>query len=141
MIQRIQSVWLLLAAICAFVTYTLVLYVGTLPDATKKQFVLGDHFLLVAFIVALGVLALICIFLFKNRKLQFRLTILTLVLTIGFIIVQYLLIEQFKKEYTFQTGSYQVAALMPIVMIIFLILAARGIYKDEKLVKSLDRLR
>lgn len=141
MIQRIQSVWLLLAAICAFVTYPLVLYVGKHADTTERKFLLGDHFILMLFIIALGVLSLITIFLFKNRKLQFRLTILNIVLTIAYIFVQYLMIEQFKKDTLVQTGSYQVAALLPLLMVIFLIMAARGIYKDEKLVKSLDRLR
>jgi hypothetical protein len=141
MIQRIQSIWLLLAAICAFVTYPLVLYVGTLVDGSERKFLLGDHFLLMMFIIALGVLSLICIFLFKNRKLQFRLTIFTIVLTIGYLFLQYIMIEQFKKDSAIQTGSYKVAALLPLLMIIFLILAARAIYKDEKLVKSLDRLR
>ena len=141
MIQRIQSIWLLLAAICAFVTYPLVLYVGKLADGSERQFLLGDHFLLMMSIIALGVLSLVCIFLFRNRKLQFRLTILGLVLTVGYVFLQYLMIEQFKKDLTIQTGSYKVAALLPLLMIIFLILAARGIYKDERLVKSLDRLR
>jgi uncharacterized membrane protein YsdA (DUF1294 family) len=141
MIQRIQSLWLLLAAICAFITYTLVLYIGNVADGTQRQFRLGDQFLLVLFIIALGVLSLITIFLFKNRKLQFRLTILNIVLSIVYIFVQYLFIEQFKKDNAITTGSYQVSALLPIVMTIFLIMAARGIYKDDKLVKSLDRLR
>ena len=141
MIQRVQSIWLLLAAVCAFVTYPLVLYVGKLVDGSERQFLLGDHFLLMMFIIALGVLSLICIFLFKNRKLQFRLTILTIVLTAGYLFLQYLMIEQFKKDSAIQTGSYKVAALLPLLTIIFLILAARGIYKDDKLVKSLDRLR
>ena len=141
MIQRIQSVWLLLAAICAFVTYTTILYAGTLADGTKRLFALGDQFLLVAIIIALGALSLICIFLFKNRKLQFRLTIVAILLTVGYLFLQYLRVEEFKKVNAVQTGSYQVAALLPILMIIFLILAARAIYKDDKLVKSLDRLR
>ena len=141
MIQRIQSVWLLLAAICAFVTYPLVLYVGKLADASERQFLLGDHFILMIFIIALGILSLITIFLFKNRKLQFRLTIFAIILSIGYIFVQYLMVEQFKKDSLIQTGSYQVAALLPLLMVIFLIMAARGIYRDEKLVKSLDRLR
>lgn len=141
MIQRIQSVWLLLAAICAFVTYTLILYSGTLADGSQVLFALGDHFLLVAVIIALGILCVINIFLFKNRKLQLRLTILAIVLTLGYLALQYFSIEQFKKDNAIVTGSYQVAALLPILIVIFLIMAARGINKDEKLVKSLDRLR
>jgi hypothetical protein len=141
MIQRVQSIWLLLAAICAFVTYPLVLYIGKLADGTERQFLLGDHFILMLFIIALGLLSLVCIFLFKNRKLQFRLVVLDIVLTVAYVFLQYVMVEQFKKDLAIQTGSYKVAALLPLLMIVFLILAARGIYKDEKLVKSLDRLR
>jgi hypothetical protein len=141
MIQRLQSVWLLLAAICAFVTYTLILYSGAVADGSQRLFALGDHFVMVALIIAIGVLCLATIFLFKNRKLQFRLTILAIVLTVGYLVLQYVSIEQFKTKNAIVTGSYHVAALLPILVIIFLIMAARGIYKDDKLVKSLDRLR
>jgi peptidoglycan/LPS O-acetylase OafA/YrhL len=141
MIQRIQSVWLLLAAACAFLTYNMVLYVGTLSNGTQLKFALADHFLLVAFIVGLGTLSLVAIMLFKNRKAQYRLTMTTLLLTVGFIFLEYYVIEDFKKDNFLQTGSYQIAALLPILMVIFLIFAARGIRRDEKLVKSLDRLR
>ena len=141
MIQRVQSIWLLLAALCAFITYKMVLYIGTLPDGTERRLVLGDNFLLVGCIIALGALSLISIFLFRNRKAQLRFTILTMVLTIGFLFLEYLTIETFKRDNVITTGSYQVAALLPVVMVILLIFAARGIYKDQKLVKSLDRLR
>jgi hypothetical protein len=39
------------------------------------------------------------------------------------------------------SASYLPAAFLPVVVIILLFLAVRGIYKDEKLIKSLDRLR
>lgn len=141
MIQRIQSIWLLIVALAAFATYTLTLYIGHLPDGTSRPFLLASSLLLVSVIIALGVLAIICIFLFKNRKLQFRLSILGVLFSIGFLFIEYLKVEEFKKENSILTGSYQLGALLPIVMIIFFFLAARGIYKDEKLVKSLDRLR
>ena len=71
MIQRIQSIWLLIVALAAFATYTLTLYIGKLADGTEKVLQLADDFLLVIIIIALGMLAIICMFLFKNRKLQF----------------------------------------------------------------------
>ena len=141
MIQRIQSIWLLIVALTAFATYTLKLYAGRLADGTPREFLLADNFLLVILIIALGALAILCIFLFKNRKLQFRLSVLGVVFSIVFLFIEYLKVEQFKETNKILSGSYQVGALLPIVMIIFFILAARGIYKDEKLVKSLDRLR
>ena len=38
-------------------------------------------------------------------------------------------------------ANYLLPAFLPVVMVVCLFLAARGIYKDEKLIKSLDRLR
>lgn len=141
MIQRIQSIWLLIVALAAFATYTLTLYIGKLPDGTSRPFLLAQSLLLVTIIIALGILAIICIFLYKNRKLQFRLSVLGVIFSIGFLFLEYLKVEEFIAENKVLTGSYQLGALLPVVMIIFFILAARGIYKDEKLVKSLDRLR
>ena len=141
MIQRIQSIWLLIVALAAFATYTLTLYIGKLADGSLRPFLLADNFLLVIIIIAIGSLAIVCIFLYKNRKLQFRLSVLGVIFSIGFLFMEYLKVEEFKKTNNILTGSYQVGALLPVVMIIFFILAARGIYKDDKLVKSLDRLR
>ena len=141
MIQRIQSVWLLLAAACAFLAYKTVLYTGTLYNGTQLKFVLADHFLMVAYIIGLGTLSLVAIMLFKNRRAQYRLTMTTLLLTVGFIFLEYYVIEDFKRDNAVQTGSYQIAALLPVLMVIFLIFASRGIRRDQKLVKSLDRLR
>jgi hypothetical protein len=141
MIQRIQSIWLLLAAITAFATYTLTLYTGKLADGSSRPFLLADNFLLTIYIIMLGVLALVSIFLFKQRRLQFRLSVIGIILTVLFLFVEYLKVEDFKLTNKVLSGSYQPGALLPVLIIIFYILAARGIYKDEKLVKSLDRLR
>jgi len=141
MIQRIQSIWLLIVALAAFATYTLTLYIGKLADGNLRPFMLADNFLLVIMIILLGALAIVCIFLFKKRKLQFRLSVTGVIFSVGFLFLEYLKVEQFKKTNNILSGSYQIGALLPIVMIIFFILAARGIYRDEKLVKSLDRLR
>src|SRR5688500_7961611 len=141
MIQRIQSIWLLIVALTAFATYTLKLYTGRVTDGTTREFLLADNFLLVILIIALGALAILCIFLFKNRKLQFRLSVLGVIFSVAFLFIEYLKVEEFKETNKTLSGSYQIGALLPIIMIIFFILAARGIYKDEKLVKSLDRLR
>lgn len=141
MIQRIQTLWLLIVAIAAFATYTLTLYIGKIADNSAKVFQLADDFLLVIIIIALGILAIICLFLFKNRKLQFKLSVFGVIFSIGFLFLEYTRVESFKKDNLIQSGSYQVGALLPLVMVIFFFMAARGIYKDERLVKSMDRLR
>jgi FtsH-binding integral membrane protein len=141
MIQRIQTLWLIIVALTAFATYTLTLYVGKHANGTEEIFQLANDFLLVILIVLLGILAIICLFLYKNRKLQFKLSVIGVILSLGFLFLEYLRIEGFKQDKAIQTGSYQIGALLPLVMVVFFFFAARGIYKDERLVKSMDRLR
>jgi len=68
MLQRIQSIWLLLASICSFATLKFPFYMGTdktgVPSSTLEA---TDNFLLIIFTVAIGVTALLSIFLYKNR--------------------------------------------------------------------------
>lgn len=141
MIQRIQSLWLVIVALAAFATYTLTLYVGKFADNRELPFPFAQDLLLVLTVIGLGILAIICLFLFKNRKLQFKLSVLGVILSIGFLFLEYIRVESFKKENTFISGAYQPGAILPLVMAIFFFLAARGIYKDERLIKSMDRLR
>ncbi|MBA4167296.1 MAG: DUF4293 domain-containing protein [Chitinophagaceae bacterium] len=141
MIQRIQSLWLIVAAAIAFATYKLTLYTGKIADGSERIFQLANDFFMVIVIIALGLLALISLCLFKNRKLQFKLSVTGVIFSIAFLFLEYFKVEQFKKENLILTGSYQIGALLPIVMIVFFYLAARGVYKDDRLIKSMDRLR
>lgn len=141
MIQRIQSLWLIIVALTAFATSRLVLFEGTLPNGTQLQMPLAESLILSIVIIALGLMALICLFLFKNRKLQFKLSVFGVILSIGFLFLEYFMVEAFKNKHSILTGSYELGALLPVLMIVFFFLAARGIYKDERLIKSMDRLR
>ncbi len=141
MIQRIQSLYLLIVAIAAFATYTLTLYVGKLADGTERRFLLADDFIMVIAIILLGILAIACIFLFKNRNLQFKLSVIGVIASLAFLFLEYFKVEQFKKDLNVLSGQYQIGAIVPLLMVVFFFLAARNIYKDEKLVKSLNRLR
>ena len=141
MIQRIQSIWLVIAAACAFIAYTLTLYVGKLTDGSERNLLMGEKLPLVVLLIGTGLLALITVFLYKNRKLQFRLSVFGVILSTAIIALEYFFVESFKKDYAIPSGTYQLGALLPIVMAVLFIFAARGIYRDEKLVKSVDRLR
>ena len=141
MIQRIQSVWLLLSAICGLALTGVPLFVGTLANNMVKQVLATESLLLFAVSICLAALALACIFLFKKRTLQFKLSIAGFVASIVLIALEVWHIEKFKTANTLVKGSYYWGGLFPIAMAIFFMLASRGIYKDERLVKSLDRLR
>ena len=137
MIQRIQSIWLLLAAICVFLTLKFSTYVGTNKEQIPSTFLNGIATIPLIFVtLAVGIVTLITIFLYKNRKLQLRLTILAVLLQVGLMFLYYKEIETFVGK-----GTFSIYAILHVAVIFFLILAARGISSDNKLIKDSSRLR
>lgn len=143
MIQRIQSVWLLLAALCAALTFKFPFYTGnklstanvTPQVQTYEKLVASSNFLLLIFTAALTVGAFIIIFLYKNRRQQMWLAVTASALGIINIIIYF---TELKK---FVSGNMSLTAIFSFAIPVLLMFAINGIYKDEKLVKSLDRLR
>ena len=142
MIQRIQSIFLLLAAGASF---------GALatPFANAKGAVQNAIFadqvynvqdnpaLLIVFALA-GVLAVASIFLFKNRATQSRIAIVALVANLGGLAFAVIFLLQ---QVSFASVALSVGIFLPLVAGLFIWLAQRNIRKDEKLVRSMDRLR
>ena len=139
MIQRLQTIWLLIAAVCAILTYDLAFYSGVkLSETNIKQFVELNALADIIIMVLTGLVALICLvtmFLFKNRKMQLRLTIVALLASIANLVVY------FAETAEFTDGNILLTSIFSFIIPFFLVMAARGIYQDEKLVKSMDRLR
>jgi hypothetical protein len=141
MIQRLQSIWLVLAAICGFALTQVPLFIGRLTNDIVKKIIATESLLLFAVSVGVACLAAACIFLYKNRPLQFKLSVVGVVLSILIVCLEVWYIEKFKASTQIIRGTYYWGGLLPIAMTVLFFLAARGIYKDERLVKSLDRLR
>jgi hypothetical protein len=139
MLQRIQTIWLMLAAICGFLTLKFPFYSGNKADAnnvkTFEYLIASGSIIILILTVAVFVTVLITIFLYKNRKLQLRITLAVIVVSLLNIFLYY---TETKK---FAEGNYSLTALLTVAIPFFLFFAARNIYKDEKLVKSMDRLR
>jgi Domain of unknown function (DUF4293) len=136
MIQRIQSVWLLLAGACAFAGFKLSYYTGTkLNDPILHQLNATSTTLLMITTIAVGMLALITIFLYKQRTLQLRLCVL------GILLEAVLIFLYYRETTTFIQGTYSLTAILHSVIVLAFVLAARGINKDSKLLKESDRLR
>ena len=139
MIQRIQTLWLLLAGAAAFFTYKFPFYSGTqaLNDmgSVPADLDAGSNlFTLLLTAILIGI-CLVTIFLFKNRKLQFKVSVLGILVAVLIVVIYFL---QLKK---FSSGSISLSSIFAFAMPVCLVLAAQGIWRDEKLVKSLDRLR
>jgi len=139
MIQRIQTVWLFLAAAAAFLTLKYSFYSGNMigTDQVKNftSLTATSNLIILVLTIALGVAALIAIFLYKNRKLQLRISLAAMLLALLNILLY------FNQTQHFAEGKHDLTALIALCIPVFLLLAAKGIYNDQKLVKSLDRLR
>ena len=136
MIQRIQSIWLLLASACAFASFKFPYYSGTnAKGLSPYQLNASENFLLMATTAVVGALALFNIFLFKKRTLQLRLCVL------GILLEALLIFLYYRQVKTFTQGTYALTAILHSVIVIAFFLAARGIHKDEKMIKDSDRLR
>lgn len=154
MIQRIQSLYL-------FVTAMLMGSMLLLPIAefTANN---GDIFTLTAFslasvtqsestlwmgilVVVATVLPMVTLFCFKRRMLQVRLCAALVVIILGvaaFVALYYWLsVTNALAEVGVCHKQLGWGAIMPIPSFILTLLAARTIFKDEMLVRSLDRIR
>ncbi len=145
MIQRIQSIFLAISALTLGLLFKFPFATSNEAAASflsDQQFNIQDHPALMG-LAGLGVaIAIVTIFLFKNRSLQMRLTTLVVVLSILLVIFSAILFLNESKEIA---KSVQVddgiGIYLPILAIIFGVLASRFIKKDDKTVKSMDRLR
>ena len=144
MIQRIQSIYLLIVfLLLGVVTNFIALWFvkDGVHQSVNDLFTSESFFLkLVPILFYSGsLLAVATIFLFKNRQLQFvmgRVNILINLFLLGALI--YLSLTLSGEAQVSEKG---IGMFLPIVAILFLVLANRAIKKDEDLVKSVDRLR
>ncbi len=150
MIQRIQTLWLFLAALLSGLLF-LDWYTGYVYKADVAQgfgsivqrLTVSEHFPTLIIAVVMALLPLITIFLFRDRKRQKSFIGISLFACVAFIAVNLMRINNFNTTTapTPTNGSYQVGSIIPVVVIVLLIMAFRGIKSDEKLIKSMDRLR
>ncbi|MEP7255009.1 MAG: DUF4293 domain-containing protein [Ferruginibacter sp.] len=136
MIQRIQSLWLLLASACAFASFKFPYYSGTnAKGLSPYELNATENILLLITTVIVGGLALFNIFLFKKRTLQLRLCVL------GILLEAVLIFLYYREVKTFTQGTYSLTAILHSIIVLAFFLAARSINKDAKLIKDSDRLR
>jgi len=145
MIQRIQTIFLVLTAAVFGALFKLPLATSDKPSAqflSDKVFDITDHSALLGLTGLGAVLALISIFLFRNRKLQLKFGYLIIVMAILLPVMAFLLFtnESAKVDSSVQVYD-QLGMYLPIVAVLFASLAIYFIRKDDKLVKSMERLR
>jgi hypothetical protein len=143
MIQRIQTIYLFLASVISGG----LIFVFNLWNTIKEKIFVVDLFsreaitfkVIPFMFIASSILSLIAIFLFNNRKLQFvigRIIILINLFLLGLLV--YLSLTLSGETSVSEKG---IGMFLPILVILLIVLANKAIKKDENLVKSVDRLR
>lgn len=135
MIQRIQTVYMLLAALASILLAT----VFTLWYSNDTPFLAMDNPVYVFFAGMSGGVLVANIFNFKKRKLQVvlnRVALLFCLILAGFLIYEYVMLIQSGESVRPGIGMAS-----PLVTIILIVMANRAITKDEELVRSADRFR
>lgn len=136
MIQRIQSIWLFLAALTMFTLFYFPIY--SFPSNEILTMKLGNDYLGILLAGISIALSLFILFSFKNRKRQLSLLWLNILAAVALLGWLFFEINQQPKDLD---GRFSIGAFIPLIVILFLFLARAGISKDEKLIKSLNRLR
>lgn len=136
MLQRIQTVYMLLVALAAGL---LPFWASLWSDAAGTPVFAREILWISLAFYASAVLALLAIARYKTRQQQFVLNRLNLLLNL-------FLLGSFVYRTLNLSGETSVSEkgiglLIPVFSIVFLVLANRAVKRDEELVKSVDRLR
>ncbi len=138
MIQRQQTLWLLLSSISALLCFMFPFVTGTVIEKGVEKYhtvKAGSDFILLIFVGASLLLSSFTIFMYKDRKLQIKLCLVGLLIALVIIILYIMQMNKVSKS------TIALAAILPFLNAIGYFMAFRNIRKDEKLVKSLDKLR
>jgi hypothetical protein len=136
MLQRIQTIYLLGAAgVSVGLTHVFHLWI------TKSGLIVfaKDDLLYLGLFFGSALLSIISIFMYKNRKSQFILGRLNIIL--NFVLLGFIVYQSLNISGETAVSEKGIGMLLPIVSIVLLALANKAIKKDEDLVKSVDRLR
>ncbi len=162
MIQRVQSIYLLLIAICqsllfftALATFTsyensfnLSLFGFYKLSSSGNEMLINNYALMVVNVLMI-LFSIYIIFGFKNRKKQIKLTAFNFLLICAFIVLMFysydnaknLLDSTFNDKPSDTSTTFGIGMILPLLSMVFNFLAMRGIKKDEEMVNSADRIR
>ena len=155
MIQRIQSVFVfavLVASVACFF-FPFWIYIGAdysyeigllsikLTEGNPQNITLGTLPILVLVTIS-AILSIVSLFMYKNRQTQLKINNYNLFLNIFLIGTIYIWIPYiFNSALPNAQSIWQIGLIFPLLSLVFLVFANKFIKKDEKLVRSSDRIR
>ena len=131
MIQRIQSIYLLVAAI----SMSLISFKVTVYTLNETLFMAQDDTKMFILTIVGAIFSLLGLFMFKNRKFQMKLIRLTVLIQM---IIGVRIFMLFNKFEVVLNNSF---LFLMAFTLIALIMAYRNVKKDDDLVRSIDRIR
>ena len=158
MIQRIQTIFLFIVVVACILLlffplagiysdlFTYKFYIYELKNMVPGQEPVFHKYAAIPLLVlnlAVAVLAAISIFLYKNRVMQLKLVRFCIFIEIVMIALIFFPYANMIQKALLSTPDYlsEAGIYFPLIALIFLILSNRFILKDERLVRSSDRLR
>lgn len=158
MIQRIQSVYLAIASIALIVVYFFPLasflsdvtyahfYISHLESLTPGAEIPVKNSVILPVAVFNGIIAailLLSIFLFNKRLFQSRMVKLCILMTIIMLALVFFVYSPLVSKALSTDPNYadSFGLYLILISLVMQVLANRGIMKDEKLIRSADRLR
>ena len=136
MIQRIQTVYMILSAIIMGVLYN---WFPAILDQAGELIMNRNEPLIIGLIIGSIVFALFSILNYKKRQLQFVINRLNIIL--NFVLLGVFVYRSLTLSGESLVSEKGIGVLIPIISIVFLVIANKAIKRDEDLVKSADRLR
>ena len=136
MLQRIQTIYIIVSAIITGCLYT---WFPTILDEAGNTVIARNEILVFGLLFVSIALAIISILSFKKRQFQFVMNRLNIIS--NFVLLGVFVYRSLKISGETLVSEKGIGVLLPIISIVFLVLANKAIKKDEDLVKSVDRLR
>jgi D-alanyl-lipoteichoic acid acyltransferase DltB (MBOAT superfamily) len=152
MIQRIQSIYLLLALILVGLMAWLPLgeivtgsnvFVFNIQGVinTANSGVLVNGWPLMMMLAIIIIVQIVAIFMYKKRVRQMRFAMFNIILLIGLLGVSWYFLSSSMKQIEGGVHVFKIAMIFPLIASILNYLAIRAIGRDEALVRSIDRIR
>lgn len=150
MIQRKQTIWLLIASL--IILLTLFIPYGIHMESPSASNTIAETDLnakstvvLLALTIVSALFSFFIIFLFNNRKLQMKLCWMAVLIALSVLGYQLFNASQTAMGNKLVVGilgsKIYLGVLVPILSVFFIMLGYTGIKKDEKLIRDSDRLR
>jgi Domain of unknown function (DUF4293) len=155
MLQRIQSIYLLLAGLSLYALFFFplvhnvyidgkpisIMVTGIFQDVNGQRAHTQFFVALTAATAIIGLIPLVIIFLYKNRKQQIALSYSAMLVIIGYSFWMAQATKQIMGSIQIDLHNWGIGLFLSSISLLFLLLAISAIKHDEKLVKSADRLR